>query len=578
MNRFAIHRRLVQAKVSSLQPKFYEETALWGRRRQYSWLSVVAVAGLLAALAGGAQTAAAQTAGIYAETSVISDGAVPATTISKNFVDPWGVAGGNTLWINTNVTGLSYVTSVVGVLNTSIGQAVVPPAVQGSGAGSPTGIVQNTATTGFVLSNGTKASFLFATGDGTISGWNSAAETTNNNVALIEVNNSANNAVYNGMAMITNSSGSYLLVSNFGQGADVEVYNSSFQPATLQGKFADPNVPTGYAPYNVVAVGTQVFVTYMLRTTPPFAPGAGTYQEIFGKGNGFVSVFDDNGNFITRAVGIGNNLDAPWGVTIAPASFGIYGGDLLIGNFADGLITAYNPTTYAYLGVVADGTGKPIAFPGLWSVFVSTATGNVPNSIYFTAGLDGETHGLFGYITNMPTTTGTQTFNVSTSTAVATLGQGATTNVTFSIAPSNGFAGMVNLSCSGLPLGATCSFSPAQIAVSANAPATGMLTIQTSAGTAGYDAAKLAGIGGRGALGAVAALLLLTGTMMTTRRRRWLRWTSALGVLLLTIGLVSGCSYGSAGTPSTPEGTSNVTVTATSGSVTQTSVIAMTVN
>lgn len=575
MHRSAIYRRLAQAKVSSLQPEFYEETALWGRR-QYRWLSVAAVAALLAMLVGGAQTAAAQTAGIYAETNVISDGAVPATTISQNFVDPWGVAGGNTLWINTNVTGLSYVTSVTGTLNAKIGQAIVPPAVQGSGAGSPTGIVQN-STTGFVLSNNASASFLFATLDGTISGWNGAL-LTSNNTALIAVNNSSNNAVYTGMAMITSNSQSYLLVSNFGQGGDVEVYNSSFQPATLQGSFKDPNVPAGYAPYDVVAIGTQVFVTYMLRTTPPFAPGAGTYQEIFGKGNGFVSVFDDNGNFITRAVGIGNNLNAPWGVTIAPASFGIYGGDLLIGNFADGLITAYNPTTYAYLGVVADGTGKPIAMPGLWSVFVSTATGNVPNSIYFTAGLDGETHGLFGYITNMPTTTGTQTFNLSTSSAVATLGQGATTNVTFSIAPSNGFAGMVNLSCSGLPLGATCSFSPASIAVSANAPATGMLTIQTSAGTAGYNDVRPAGIGGRGALGAMAALLLLTGTMMTTRRRRWLRWASALGVLLLTIGLVSGCSYGSAGTPSTPEGTSNVTVTATSGSVTQTSMIAMTVN
>jgi uncharacterized protein (TIGR03118 family) len=575
MHRSAIHRRLAQAKDSSLLPEFREASSVNSGWLQRSCKISMVVGACLALLVGGAKSAAAQTAGIYAETSVISDGSVPAATVSQNFVDPWGVAGGNTLWINTNVTGLSYVTSVTGVLNTTIGQAVVPPAPQGSGAGQPTGIVQNTST-GFVLSNGIKASFLFATGDGTISGWNSALETTGN-VALIEVNNSANNAVYNGMAMITNSSGSYLLVSNFGQGADVEVYNSSFQPATLQGSFKDPNVPTGYAPYNVVAIGTQVFVTYMLRTTPPFAPGVGTYQEIFGKGTGFVSVFDDNGNFITRAVGIGNNLDAPWGVTLAPASFGIYGGDLLIGNFADGLITAYNPTTYAYLGVVADGTGKPIAFPGLWSVFTTTATGNVPNSIYFTAGLDGETHGLFGYITNMPTTTGTQTFNLSTSSAIATLGQGATTNFTFSIAPSNGFTGTINLSCSGLPLGATCSFSPAQIAVSATAPATGMLTITTSAGTAGYNVVKLAGIGGRGVLGAMAALLL-TATMITTRRRRWLRWASALGVLLLTIGLVSGCSYGSAGTPSTPEGTSNVTVTATSGSVTQTSVIALTVN
>src|SRR5580658_4172217 len=126
MHRSAIHRRLAQAKVSSLLPEFCAATPLWGKRLQYHWKSVATVAALLAVLVGGAKSAAAQTAGIYAETSVISDGAVPATTVSKNFVDPWGVAGGNTLWINTNVTGLSYVTSVAGVLNTTIGQAVVP--------------------------------------------------------------------------------------------------------------------------------------------------------------------------------------------------------------------------------------------------------------------------------------------------------------------------------------------------------------------------------------------------------------------------------------------------------------------
>src|ERR1700678_4696117 len=135
--------------------------------------------------------------------------------------------------------------------------------------------------------------------------------------------------------------GSYLLAPHFGQGADFEVYNTSFQRATLQGTFTDPNIPAGYAPYAIKSIGAQVFVTYMLRTTPPFAAGAGTYQEILGTNTGFVSVFDDNGNFIARAV-TGGNLNAPWGVTIAPASFGIYGGDLLIGNFGDGLITAYN--------------------------------------------------------------------------------------------------------------------------------------------------------------------------------------------------------------------------------------------
>jgi uncharacterized protein (TIGR03118 family) len=125
----------------------------------------------------------------------------------------------------------------------------------------------------------------------------------------------------------------------------------------------------------------------MLRTTPPFAAGAGTYQEILGTNTGFVSVFDDNGNFINRVV-TGGNLNAPWGVAIAPAGFGIYGGDLLIGNFGDGLITAYTPTpSFSYLGTVAGGNSQAIAYPGLWEIFPSTATAANPNAIYFTAGL-----------------------------------------------------------------------------------------------------------------------------------------------------------------------------------------------
>jgi len=246
---------------------------------------LLGVAGLLVASLASGGLASAQTAGVYQVNNIISDGYVPATTMDPNFIDPWGVSGTNTLWINTNVTGYSYLSSIAGVLGSF---KVTVPAASGTGPGQPTGTVQNT-TTGFVLSNGTKASFLFATGDGTISGWNSALETSGN-VALIEVSNSAKNAVYTDMALVTNSGGSYLLVPNFGQGGDVEIYNSSFQPATLQGTFTDPNIPTGYAPYAIKSIGAQVFVTYMLRTTPPFAAGAGTYQEILGTNTGFVSV------------------------------------------------------------------------------------------------------------------------------------------------------------------------------------------------------------------------------------------------------------------------------------------------
>lgn len=568
--------------------------------------TALAFAACSLALAGISQTATAQTAGTYAMTPLLADSsaALPGVTvpnINPNFIDPWGVAGGNTLWINTNVTGLSYVSAINGVLNsgfsnntpgTTTSVPAVPPAVSGSGPGQPTGIVQNTVTGGFLLSNNAQASFIFCTLDGTISGWNGALKSSGN-LGLIAVNNNAQNAVYNGMALITNTSanyaGSYLLVANFGAGADVEIYNTTFKRVTaLQGSFTDPSVPAGYAPYNVVSIGSQVYVTYMLRTTPPFAPNTGSYQEIFGTGNGFVSVFDLSGNFITRAIPTGGNLNAPWGVTVAPAGFGIYGGDLLVGNFADGLITAYNPTTYAYQGVVADVNGKPIAYPGLWAIFVSTATATAtapaaaPNSIYFTAGIANETHGLFGYIQSGPTSaTAPQTYNLSTSTQSVSLGQGVSTSLNFSIAPSNGFSGMVSLSCSNLPVQATCSFSSPQVAVAANAPATGTLTIQTSSGTAGYARMTLAGFGGNKMLGLFAGVLMLLGTVITLRSRKRLGGITVivlLGSLFACVALVSGCSSSMAGTPSTPEGTSKVAITATSGNISQTATISVIVN
>jgi uncharacterized protein (TIGR03118 family) len=539
-----------------LQPK----AALW-------------VAGLLVAAIASCGLARAQAAGVYQVTNIISDGFVPATTMDAGFVDPWGVAGTNTLWIDTNVTGFSYLTSIAGVLGSF--KAIVPPA-SGTGLGQPTGIVQNT-TTGFILSDGTKASFLFATLDGTISGWNSGT-TAGGNHALIAINNSANNAVYPDLALVTNTTGSFLLAPNFGQGTKVEIYNTSFQAATLAGTFTDPNVPTGYAPYAIKVLGTQVFVTYMLRTTPPFSAGAGTYQEILGTNTGFVSVFDVNGNYVARVV-TGGNLNAPWGVTIAPAGFGIYGGDLLIGNFGDGLITAYSPTApYAYQGMVAGDTGKAIAYPGLWEIFVSTATAANPNAIYFTAGIDQEQHGLFGVIANSTTASSTPTFNLSASSQVATVAMGSSAGLTISLAPTNSFTGSVTLGCSGLPAGATCSFSPSQLTVSATAPATATLTIQTSmGGSNGYVRAALGAGGHHGSLMLASVLMLPFGSLLAIGRRRRLASPRILGVVLLFIvsaGLIAGCG---SSTPGTPAGTTNVTITATSGSIMQTATVALTV-
>jgi uncharacterized protein (TIGR03118 family) len=525
---------------------------------------------LLIAVIAASSPAIAQTAGTFQVTNILSDGFVPATTMDAGFVNPWGVSGGNTLWIDTAGTGFSYLTSIAGVLGAF--KATVPPA-SGTGTGTPTGTVQvPTTASGLVLSNGAKASFLFATLDGTVSGWNGGTSATGNH-ALIAINNSSQNAVYTDLALVANTTGSFLLAANFGQGGKVEIYNTSFAPATLAGTFTDPSVPAGYAPFSVKVLGTQVFVTYTLRSTPPVAAGVVPYLPTLGTNTGFVSVFDVNGNFVTRVV-TGGNLNAPWGVAIAPAGFGIYGGDLLIGNFGDGFITAYSPTPpYNYLGMVADSTGKAIANPGLWEIFIASSTAANPNAIYFSAGLAKETHGLFGSISNSTGVTSTPTFNLSASSQVVDVGVGASATLTVSVAPTNSFAGPVSLACSGLPTAATCSFSPATLTVAASAPSTTTLTIQTSSGMARLD--RLIH-GGPGEIGF--ALMLPFGTLLALRRSRRfasLRIFGVLAVLLASSALVVGC--GNSGTPPTPAGTSNLTVTATSGSITQSFNVAMTV-
>jgi hypothetical protein len=358
----------------------------------------------------------------------------------------------------------------------------------------------------------------------------------------------------------------------------VEIYNTNFQATTLAGTFTDPNIPAGYAPYAIKLLGTQVFVAYMLRTTPPFAAGSGTYQEMLGTNTGFVSIFDVNGNFVARAV-TGGVLNAPWGVAIAPAGFGIYGGDLLIGNFGDGLITAYNPTTYAYLGTLADGTGKAIAYPGLWDIFVSTSTAALPNSIYFTAGIAQETHGLFGVITNSTTASSAATFNLSASSQVATVTAGGSTALVLSVAPTNSFSGQVTLSCSGLPMATACNFSTNPLSVTSTAPATTTVTLATTKSSGGgYGKLLIPDLRyGRG-YEIASALLLPFGTLLAWRRRRSaasLRIMGIVAILLASGSLIVGC--GSSSMMGTPGGTANVTIKATSGSITQSTVVAMTV-
>jgi uncharacterized protein (TIGR03118 family) len=554
------------------------QTQSRSRHRNFIALSLLAIA----------IPAAAQTAGTYAVTNLVSDGSVPATIMDANFINPWGVTNA-TFWINTQGTGFDYVLSPTNFppftppATPAFAFKISIPAASGgtTGTGSPTGAASTGTATGFLLPDAVKATFLFASLDGVITGWNSKLGTAGA-VAQVAINNSAAGAVYTDIALVANTTGTFLLAVNFGKAAAIEVYDNNFAPAKLAGSFTDPSLPANYVPYSVHVIGTQVFVTYALRATtggPTIAPG-----------NGMVNVFDVNGNFVAHAITPGGNLNAPWGLAIAPASFGIFSGDLLVGNFGDGIINVYDPKTFAYLGQLADGTGKTLTYASLWELFFgltapSATNGGNLNTLYFTAGLTGEKHGLLGSINTNPTATGTATYGFSASASTATVAAGSSATFVLSVAPTNNFSGTVALACSGLPEAATCSFSPASspasLAVTAGAPATTTLTIATVKKTASLRPFTIRGT----AIDKIAvALFLPFGALLLFPRRRspnqqrYLRLLGLFGALILSAGFIAGCSSMSdVFVPSTPAGTSAITIKATSGTITQTTVVNLTV-
>ena len=386
-------------------------------------------------------------AGNVLQTNLVSDLPGVAQVQDPNLVNPWGISesSGSPFWISDNNAGVSTLYNVPGTNNTpvSINSLVVSIPTPGDPLGStgtPTGTVFNTdsgAMGGFQVSgvdkNGNPISapaiFLFATEDGTLVGWNPAVNpvgfdpTKAGTYGIIAVDNSGNNftnpdpnqqtgAVYKGLTIATSAtpiiagdpnSTALLYASNFRAGT-IDVYDAAFHKVTSlpAGAFTDPNLPKGFAPFNVQVLNNQLYVTYAKQD-------ATKHDDVAGPGNGFVDVFNLNGTpglaggkvrLISRGV-----LDSPWGLAIAPTGFaGLSAphGDpiLLVGNFGNGRINAFDAATGALLGGLKDPDGEPIQIDGLWALKVGNGgAGGNANTVYFTAGLFGETHGLFGALT-----------------------------------------------------------------------------------------------------------------------------------------------------------------------------------
>ncbi len=323
----------------------------------------------------------------FTQTNLVTDNSAvnPAKITDSGLVNAWGLSYAPTgpFWVSANGTNTSPLYSV-----DPGSQATAKLPLTVSVPGGVTGQVFNGNASSF---NGNL--FLFVSENGMVSGWRPALGTS----GLIQaepIAQASNANVYKGAAIGNVTGNDYLYAANFKAGA-VDVYKGTAAAPTLTGTFTDSGLPAGYAPFNVQNLNGELYVAYAQRDNA-------TNDEVAGAGLGYVDKFSLNGDFIER-VASGGTLNAPWGVAIAPSSFGTMAGDLLVGNFGDGHINIYDSTTHAYLGQVTGANNQPLAIDGLWAISPGNDTlAGSSHMLYFTAGPNDETHGLFGVLTPVP--------------------------------------------------------------------------------------------------------------------------------------------------------------------------------
>jgi uncharacterized protein (TIGR03118 family) len=517
----------------------------------------------------------AQQAG-YSQTNLVSNTAGIATTTDPQLLNPWGISvlPGQDFWIADNNSGVSTLYDQNGAKDTGLIVTIPGASSNPNGncsPGCPTGTVANAS--GSYFSGG---SFIFDTEDGLIVYWNGSS-----NTAIVGKDNSASGAVYKGLALL----GTNLLAANFNSGK-VDVYDPNYTLTPLAGSFTDPNLPSGFAPHGIHVIGSQVYIAYAMQDAPK-------HDAVPGAGAGQVDIFDTNGNFVSTFVAAGgnNNLNAPWGIVVAPASFGTFAGDILVGNFGDGTISAFD-TTGKFLGQVTNSSGNVLVNPGLWDMVFGGGggTSNDPGAagtLYITAGgsagqpnfpAGGSATAVFASV-SPAASAGSPNFSLNLSAQSTTVAAGGSSTLMVSAAAVGGFNGQISLTCVA-PAGLTCGFSPSTISPGSSA-ASSTLTIAAAT-------TPPAGGGGYSRLGAAAFLpgLGLLGTVLIPRKRnsftsKKIMWTGLLGLLLFASLFALGCA-GSSTKSSTATGVTasqvTVMVTGTSGALTQSAAVTVTVN
>jgi uncharacterized protein (TIGR03118 family) len=559
-------------------PTLRRASVFFSARAGKNWFYPVVLVALTGVLSIGAL---AQTSSTYVQTNIISDGAtVKALVTDPTLINPWGVSVGPAIWIDKTGSGSVAVDTLAGANAVPLLPSVtIPAGLPAPAPGSPSGTVYNSNNAIFDIPGSTSALFLFGTLDGTIAAWNVNSGTQ----AVTVVNNSAK-ASYTDIVLDTNATGTFLLAANYRQGT-VDVFDSTFAAHALTGSFADPTLPAGYSPFGIHSIGGNVYVTYAQVNT---ATG-----ESVGAGLGYVNEFDNNGNFIAR-VASQSVLNAPWGMALAPAGFGSFGGDLLIGNFGDGVINAFDPKTFALIGSLNTSAGTPIANIGLWEIFFGQNSGQTttlgdPNTLYFAAGINGEKGGLFGSIAVAQPAAANFTLQASANSVTVATGQTAG-NVTLSLAAANGFTGPVTFSCT--PTSVTCTFSQPSVTLSGSGTTSVTVAIASAATAAppttgsGYNRSSNHPVNlFQSRAGITLAFIGPVGLLaFTSLKRKSILARGSLFALLLvvTTAAITGCSssaspqQAASTTPAAPAST-QVTVNAISGAITQSVTVTFTV-
>jgi uncharacterized protein (TIGR03118 family) len=346
---------------------------------------------LALALVAALQAAAGPPGGDYTVTSLASNipGAAPVN--DPDLVNGWGLTRSPTSpwWVADN--GPDPSTSKSTLYN----QAGAKQALTVNVLGGPTGAVFAGVAGNFLIASTANATlapanFIFATEAGDIRAWRGGSTTA----LVAPTTGIAAGAVFKGLAIAQPTPGQPLIYATDFHNAQVDVFNGAWTNVTPPGAFVDPNVQDGYAPFGIQTIGSNIFVTYGKQD-------ADAHDEVDGQSLGFVDEYDMQGNLVARVAQRGQ-LSAPWGLAMAPASFGRYAGDLLVGNFGDGQINAYANGNggWHHAGTLRSTDGGKLAIDGLWALeFGNAGSNGDPNTLFFTAGPNDESDGIFGTIT-----------------------------------------------------------------------------------------------------------------------------------------------------------------------------------